>query len=434
MRSIQVIALLVITLLASTGASAQEINGADTAWMLTATALVLFMTIPGLSLFYAGLVRVKNVLSVLMQCFALTCLMSLVWFAVGYTIAFGSDGVEQGKWIGDFGNMFFANIGMDTMNGGIPATLFAIFQMTFAIITPALIVGGFAERMKFSAMLLFCTIWVIVVYSPVCHWVWGGGWLGDMGLQDFAGGTVVHITAAVAALVAALVMGPRKGFGHTAMPPHNLTMTVTGAGMLWVGWFGFNAGSAVAADNSAAMAMLVTHLSAAAGSLAWMTMEWVRHGKPSVLGIVTGMVAGLGTITPASGSVGPAAAVLIGLCAGVVCYSATISIKQVLKIDDSLDVFPVHGVGGALGTLLAGVFCSTQLGVFSGNGFSDGIDSIGGQLDVLATGVVAVFVYTLVVSFLLLKLVDVLIGLRVGDDEETQGLDLVLHDERGYDL
>ena len=434
MRSIQVIALLVITLLASTGASAQEINGADTAWMLTATALVLFMTIPGLSLFYAGLVRVKNVLSVLMQCFALTCLMSLVWFAVGYTIAFGSDGVEQGKWIGDFGNMFFANIGMDTMNGGIPATLFAIFQMTFAIITPALIVGGFAERMKFSAMLLFCTIWVIVVYSPVCHWVWGGGWLGDMGLQDFAGGTVVHITAAVAALVAALVMGPRKGFGHTAMPPHNLTMTVTGAGMLWVGWFGFNAGSAVAADNSAAMPMLVTHLSAAAGSLAWMTMEWVRHGKPSVLGIVTGMVAGLGTITPASGSVGPAAAVLIGLCAGVVCYSATISIKQVLKIDDSLDVFPVHGVGGALGTLLAGVFCSTQLGVFSGNGFSDGIDSIGGQLAVQATGVVAVFVYTLVVSFILLKLVDMLIGLRVADDEETQGLDLVLHDERGYDL
>lgn len=434
MRSIQVIALLVVTLLASTGASAQEINGADTAWMLTATALVLFMTIPGLSLFYAGLVRVKNVLSVLMQCFALTCLMSLVWFAVGYTIAFGSDGVEQGKWIGDFGNMFFANIGMDTMNGGIPATLFAIFQMTFAIITPALIVGGFAERMKFSAMLLFCTIWVIVVYSPVCHWVWGGGWLGDMGLQDFAGGTVVHITAAVAALVAALVMGPRKGFGHTAMPPHNLTMTVTGAGMLWVGWFGFNAGSAVAADNSAAMAMLVTHLSAAAGSLAWMTMEWVRHGKPSVLGIVTGMVAGLGTITPASGSVGPAAAVLIGLCAGVVCYSATISIKQVLKIDDSLDVFPVHGVGGALGTLLAGVFCSTQLGIFSGNGFSDGIDSIGGQLAVQATGVVAVFVYTLVVSFILLKLVDMLIGLRVADDEETQGLDLVLHDERGYDL
>jgi len=434
MKLIQRVALLAPAMLASAGASADELNGADTAWMLTATALVLFMTIPGLSLFYAGLVRVKNVLSVLMQCFALTCLMSLVWFALGYTIAFGSDGVEQGKWIGDFGNMFFANISMDDMNGGIPATLFAIFQMTFAIITPALIVGGFAERMKFSAMLLFCTIWVLVVYSPICHWVWGGGWLGQMGLQDFAGGTVVHITAAVAALVAALVMGPRKGFGHTAMPPHNLTMTLTGAGMLWVGWFGFNAGSAVAADNSAAMAMLVTHLSASAGALAWMTMEWVRHGKPSALGIVTGMVAGLGTITPASGSVGPAAAVLIGLTAGVVCYFATISIKQVLKIDDSLDVFPVHGVGGALGTILAGVFCSTQLGIFSGNGFSDGVDSIGGQLMIQATGVVATFVYTLVASFIILKFVDMLIGLRVTGDEETQGLDLVLHDERGYDL
>ncbi len=434
MKLIQRIALLAPIMLASAGVSADELNGADTAWMLTATALVLFMTIPGLSLFYAGLVRVKNVLSVLMQCFALTCLMSLVWFALGYTIAFGSDGVEQGKWIGDFGNMFFANISMDDMNGGIPATLFAIFQMTFAIITPALIVGGFAERMKFSAMLLFCTIWVLVVYSPICHWVWGGGWLGQMGLQDFAGGTVVHITAAVAALVAALVMGPRKGFGHTAMPPHNLTMTLTGAGMLWVGWFGFNAGSAVAADNSAAMAMLVTHLSASAGALAWMTMEWVRHGKPSALGIVTGMVAGLGTITPASGSVGPAAAVLIGLTAGVVCYFATISIKQVLKIDDSLDVFPVHGVGGALGTILAGVFCSTQLGIFSGNGFSDGVDSIGGQLMIQATGVAATFVYTLVASFIILKIVDMLVGLRVTGDEETQGLDLVLHDERGYDL
>ena len=294
MNTVLKIALFATAMLASVGASADELNQADTAWILTSTALVLFMTIPGLSLFYAGLVRVKNVLSVLMQCFALTCLMSLVWFVVGYTIAFGSDGVEQGMWIGDFGNFMFASMTMDTMNGGIPATLFAIFQMTFAIITPALIVGGFAERMRFSAMLLFSTIWLIVVYSPVCHWVWGGGWLGNMGLQDFAGGTVVHITAAVAALVAAVVMGPRRGFGTVAMPPHNLTMTVTGAGMLWVGWFGFNAGSAVAADHSAAMAMLVTHMSAACGSLAWMTMEWVRHGKPSVLGMVTGMVAGLG--------------------------------------------------------------------------------------------------------------------------------------------
>ena len=434
MKSIQRLALPATLLLASTSASADELNQADTAWILTATALVLFMTIPGLSLFYAGLVRVKNVLSVLMQCFALTCLMSLLWFAVGYTIAFGSDGVEQGAYIGDFGNVFFASISMDTLNGGIPATLFAIFQMTFAIITPALIVGGFAERMKFSAMLLFSAIWLIVVYSPVCHWVWGGGWLGNMGLQDFAGGTVVHITAAVAALVAAVMMGPRRGFGTVAMPPHNLTLTVAGAGMLWVGWFGFNAGSAVAADNSAAMAMLVTHLSASAGALAWMVMEWIRHGKPSVLGIVTGMVAGLGTITPASGSVGPAAAVVIGLSAGVICYFATNWIKQVLKIDDSLDVFPVHGVGGILGTLLAGIFCSTQLGVFSGNGFSDGIDSIGGQLMVQATGVAATFAYTAVATWIILKLVDMLVGLRVDSDEETQGLDLVLHDERGYDL
>ena len=305
MKSLQQMALLMLAGTASASASAQELNQADTAWVLTATALVLFMTIPGLSLFYGGLVRVKNVLSILMQCFALTCLMSLLWFAVGYTIAFGSDGVEQGAFIGDFGNVFFAAITMDSLNGGIPATLFAIFQMTFAIITPALIVGGFAERMRFSAMLLFSAIWLIVVYAPVCHWVWGGGWLGSMGLQDFAGGTVVHITAAVAALVAAMMMGPRRGFGKVAMPPHNLTLTVAGAGMLWVGWFGFNAGSAVAADNSAAMAMLVTHLSASAGALAWMAMEWIRHGKPSVLGIVTGMVAGLGTITPASGSVGP---------------------------------------------------------------------------------------------------------------------------------
>ncbi len=427
-------ALLLPVLLVSAGAHADELNGADTAWILTSTALVLFMTIPGLSLFYAGLVRVKNVLSVLMQCFALTCLMSLLWFAAGYTIAFGSDGVEQGRWIGDFGNLFFASMSMDSLNGGIPATLFAIFQMTFAIITPALIVGGFAERMKFSAMLLFSGTWLLVVYSPICHWVWGGGWLGAMGLQDFAGGTVVHITAAVAALVAAVMMGPRKGFGTTAMPPHNLTLTVAGAGMLWVGWFGFNAGSAVAADNSAAMAMLVTHLSASAGSLAWMTMEWIRHGKPSVLGIVTGMVAGLGTITPASGSVGPAAAVVIGLSAGVLCYFATMTIKHVFKIDDSLDVFPVHGVGGMLGTFLAGIFASTNLGILSGNGFSDGITSMGGQVGVQLVGIAATFGYTLVASAVILKLVDLIVGLRVSDEEETQGLDLVLHDERGYDL
>ena len=426
--------IFILPLLSPALAMADELSGADTAWILTATALVLFMTIPGLSMFYAGLVRSKNVLSVLMQCFALTGLMSILWIAVGYTIAFGSDGVEQGPYIGDFGNIFLANISIDSLFGSIPATLFVAFQMTFAVITPALIVGGFAERMKFSSMLVFSSIWLLVVYAPVCHWVWGGGWLGNMGLQDFAGGTVVHITAAVAAIVAALVMGNRKGYGTTAMPPHNLTMTVAGAGMLWVGWFGFNGGSALAADGSAAMALLVTHLSASAGVIGWMAMEWIRHGKPSVLGAVTGMVAGLGTITPASGSVGPAAALVIGLSAGVVCYFATNFIKNTLKIDDSLDVFPVHGVGGILGTLLAGVFASQNLGIFSGNGFSDGVDSIGGQVWIQFVGVAATFIYTAIATFIILKLVDVIMGLRVDEEQETEGLDIVLHDERGYDL
>ncbi|MDH3888678.1 MAG: ammonium transporter, partial [Gammaproteobacteria bacterium] len=302
-------------------ALADELNGADTAWILTSTALVLFMTIPGLALFYAGLVRSKNVLSVLMQCFAITSMASILWFAYGYGLAFG-DGGSMNKWIGSI-DWFMSSVSRDSLSGTIPETVFVMFQMTFAIITPALVVGGFAERMKFSAMLWFSGIWLTVVYLPVCHWVWGGGWLGDMGLLDFAGGTVVHVNAGVAAIVAAMVLGNRKGFGTTAMPPHNLTMTVAGAAMLWVGWFGFNAGSALAANGDAGMAMLVTHIGAAAGSLAWMFMEWVRHGKPSVLGIVTGMVAGLGTITPASGYVGPMAAVIIGLAAGVVCYVAT---------------------------------------------------------------------------------------------------------------
>ena len=425
---------LTLPFLISTPALADDFSGADTAWMLTSTALVLFMTIPGLSLFYAGLVRVKNVLSVLMQCFALTALMSVLWFVMGYTLAFGSSGVEQGPWIGDLGNLFLAKVTMDSMSGTIPETLFAMFQLTFAVITPALIVGGFAERMRFSAMLIFCSLWLVLVYAPICHWVWGGGWLGNMGLQDFAGGSVVHITAGVAALIAATSMGGRRGFGTTAMPPHNLTMTVTGAGMLWVGWFGFNAGSAVAADSSAAMAMLVTHLSAACGSLAWMTMEWLRHGKPSVLGIVTGMVAGLGTITPASGSVGPAGAVVIGLSAGVICYFATITLKNRLNIDDSLDVFPVHGVGGMLGLFMAGIFCSPALGIFSGNGFSDGVSTIGGQLGIQLTGIAATFVYTAIVSWILLRVVDAIVTVRVDQEDETAGLDIVLHDERGYDL
>ena len=425
---------LTLPFLISSPALADDFSGADTAWMLTSTALVLFMTIPGLSLFYAGLVRVKNVLSVLMQCFALTALMSVLWFVAGYTLAFGSSGVEQGPWIGDLGNLFLAKVTMDSMSGSIPETLFVMFQLTFAVITPALIVGGFAERMRFSAMLIFCSLWLVLVYAPVCHWVWGGGWLGDMGLQDFAGGSVVHITAGVAALIAATSMGGRRGFGSTAMPPHNLTMTVTGAGMLWVGWFGFNAGSAVAADSSAAMAMLVTHPSAACGSLAWMTMEWLRHGKPSMLGIVTGMVAGLGTITPASGSVGPAGAVVIGLSAGVICYFATITLKNRLNIDDSLDVFPVHGVGGMLGLFMAGIFCSPALGIFSGNGFSDGVSTIGGQLGIQLTGIAATFVYTAIVSWVLLRAVNAIVSVRVDQEDETAGLDIVLHDERGYDL
>ena len=409
-------------------ALADELNGADTAWILTSTALVLFMTIPGLSLFYAGLVRAKNVLSVLMQCFAITCLVSVLWLVFVYGLAFG-DGGDMNKWIGSLDQLMHGGIARDSMSGTIPETVFSMFQMTFAIITPALIVGAFAERMKFSAMLWFSAIWLIVVYAPVTHWVWGGGWLSDMGLLDFAGGTVVHVNAGVAALVAAMVLGPRKGFGKTPMPPHNLTMTVAGAGMLWVGWFGFNAGSALGANGDAGMAMLVTHISAAAGSLAWMAMEWIRHGKPSVLGIVTGMVAGLGTITPASGFVGPAGALIIGLTAGVVCYSATAFLKHTLKIDDSLDVFPVHGMGGILGTLLAGVF----VGILGGVGLAEGM-TMGSQVWVQFVGVAVTFVYCGILSWIILKLIDAVIGLRVTPDEETQGLDIVLHDETGYNL
>jgi len=333
------------------------------------------------------------------------------------------------KWVGGFDQLMLANVTRDSMSGSIPESVFSMFQLTFAIITPALIVGAFAERMKFSAMLWFSALWLIVVYAPVTHWVWGGGWLQEMGLLDFAGGTVVHVNAGAAALVAALVLGPRKGFPGTAMPPHNLTMTVAGAAMLWVGWFGFNAGSALAANGDAGMAMLVTHISAAAGSLAWMTMEWVRHGKPSVLGIVTGMVAGLGTITPASGFVGPAGALIIGLSAGVICYLATSLFKRVLHIDDSLDVFPVHGVGGILGTLFAGVF----VGTLGGAGLAEGM-TMGSQVWVQFVGVVATFVYCTVLSWVLLKLIDVVIGLRVTRDEETEGLDIVLHDETGYNI
>ncbi len=406
-------------------------DGANTAWILTTTALVLFMTLPGLALFYGGLVRSKNVLSILMQCFAIAGAASLVWLIVGYSLAFG----EGNSVIGDLSKVMMSGIGRDTLAGDIPESLFMLFQMTFAIITPALIIGGFAERMKFSSMLIFSMIWLVLVYAPVTHWVWGGGWLQAMGLYDFAGGTVVHITAGVAALVAAVVLGPRKGFPTTAMPPHNMTMTVTGAGMLWVGWYGFNGGSALAANGDAAMAMLVTHISAATGALTWSAIEWKRFGKPSALGAVTGMVAGLGTITPASGFVGPGGALVIGLLAGIVCFVATQYIKRVLKIDDSLDVFPVHGVGGILGTLLAGVFSSTELGVFSGFGFAEGITTMGGQLAVQATGVAATVVFAGVVTFIILKVVSAMTGgLRVSEEEEVQGLDIVCHEETGYNL
>ncbi|MCU7948263.1 MAG: ammonium transporter [Candidatus Thiodiazotropha sp. (ex Cardiolucina cf. quadrata)] len=409
-------------------ADEQTLNSANTGWIMASTALVLFMTLPGLAMFYGGLVRAKNVLSVLMQCFAIAGMVSILWLIAGYSLAFG----EGNAWLGDFSKVLMAGIGKDTLSGDIPESLFMLFQMTFAIITPALIVGGFAERMRFSAMLLFSAIWLMVVYVPVTHWVWGGGWLGDMGLYDFAGGTVVHITAGVAALVAAMVMGPRRGFGTSSMMPHNMTMTITGAGMLWVGWFGFNGGSALAADGNASMAMLVTHISAATGAMTWLVREWIKFGKPSALGAVTGMVAGLGTITPASGFVSPAGALVIGLLAGIVCFSATNYLKQVLKIDDSLDVFPVHGVGGILGTLLAGIFSSTSLGLFSGYGFAEGIETMGGQLYVQFIGVIATIAFTAVATFAILKLVDLLLGLRVNHEQEIEGLDIVLHEERGY--
>jgi len=422
--------ILFLSLMFLTGlAYANEASPGNTAWILTSTALVLFMTIPGLSMFYAGLVRSKNVLSVFMQCFAITGVVSILWLVLGYSLAFG----EGNALIGDFSKVLFANIGRDSLFGDIPESLFAMFQMTFAIITPALIVGAFAERMKFSSMLLFSGIWSLLVYAPIAHWVWGGGWLGAMGVYDFAGGLVVHISAGVAALVVAIVLGPRKGFPGTAMPPHNLPMTIGGAGMLWIGWFGFNGGSALAANGDAAMAVLVTHISASMGAVTWMFIEWKKFGKPSALGAVTGMVAGLGTITPASGFVSPAGALVIGLLAGFVCFHATQYIKRKLKIDDSLDVFPVHGVGGILGTLMAGIFASTELGVFSGYGFAEGITSITEQFTVQLLAVGATVIFTAAATYVILKLVGAITGgLRVDEEHESRGLDIVSHEESGY--
>ncbi len=406
-----------------------KLDAANTAWMITATVLVLFMTLPGLALFYAGLVRTKNVLSVLMQCFAITCMVTLAWVVVAYSIAFG-DGGGANAWWGGLSKSFLSGIEVNTLKGSIPETVFAMFQLTFAIITPALVIGGYAERVRFSGMLLFTLLWLLLVYAPVAHWVWGDGWLAKMGLMDFAGGTVVHLNAGMAALVAALVLGRRRGFPETPMPPHNLTMTVAGAAMLWVGWFGFNAGSALAADGAAGMAMLVTHIGAATGAFAWMLCEWTRYGKPSVLGIVTGMVAGLGTITPASGFVGPLGAIAIGAAAGVLCFLATSYMKRKLGVDDSLDVFPVHGVGGVLGTTLTGVFAATALG---GVGYPEG-QTMGGQVLVQLAGIAAVGLWSGVITYVLLKVSDAMVGMRVTAEEETEGLDQVLHNETGYNL
>ncbi len=409
------------------GVDAAELNQANTAWILTSTALVLFMTLPGLSLFYAGLVRSKNVLSVLMQCFAITCLVSLLWLVGVYSFIF-TDGGSHQAWLGGASQIFALNLKSDDLVGDIPETVYFMFQMTFAIITPALIVGGFAERMKFSAMLWFSALWLILVYMPICHWIWGGGWLADLGVMDFAGGIVIHVNAGVAALISALVLGQRHGFPTTPMPPHNMTMVVTGAGMLWVGWYGFNAGSALTSDGSAGMAMLVTHIGAACGALTWMFIEWIKFGKPSVLGIVTGMVAGLGTITPASGFVGPLGALVIGITAGVICFYATQTMKRKLFIDDSLDVFPVHGIGGIAGSILTGVFVASDLG---GMGLPEGV-AIMDQVGVQTLAVIVTIAWSAIFSFAILKLIDQVIGLRVEIEQEVEGLDIVLHEETGY--
>ncbi len=405
---------------------AQDVlDSGDTAWMLTSTALVLFMTIPGLSLFYAGMVRAKNALSVMMQCFAICCLMTIIWVLYGYSLAF-----DSGGFVGGLGKAFMAGVTVDSLSGTIPESVFAMFQLTFAVITPALIVGAFAERMKFSAVLWFMAIWVTVVYAPVCHWVWGGGWLGGLGVLDFAGGTVVHINAGVAGLVAAVVMGKRQGFPQSPMKPSNVVLTMVGAAMLWVGWFGFNAGSELAADGTAGMAMAVTQIATAAAALTWMFSEWISHGKPSALGLVSGAVAGLVAITPASGFVGPMGALVIGIVSGYGCYLAVVKAKRAFGYDDSLDAFGVHGVGGIIGALLTGVFVDAGLG---GAGLAEGA-TIVSQVGLQAVGVIATILYCGIVSFIILKVLDSVIGLRVSQEEEQEGLDLVLHDEQGYNL
>ena len=408
-------------------AHAAELNGANTAWILTSTALVLFMTLPGLALFYAGLVQAKNVLSVMMQCFAIACLASLLWTICVYSLAFG-DGGSNNALVGGVGKIMLSGVGFNTLSGDIPETVFFMFQMTFAIITPVLIVGAYPERMRFPAVLLFSGLWLIFVYAPVCHWIWGGGWLAEMGVMDFAGGLVVHATAGVSALVVAKLLGNRKGFPTQLRPPHSPGLTMMGAAMLWVGWFGFNAGSALAANGSAGMAMAVTHISAATASLVWVVIEWKNFGKPSLVGVVTGMVAGLATITPASGFVGPLGGLCIGLAGGIICYLAVNLVKQRFNIDDSLDVFAVHGVGGILGTLLAAVFAIPVLG---GAGLAEGV-SLSSQISVQAIGIIAVVVWAAVITFVVLKVTNAITTLRASEDEITEGMDLAYHGEQDY--
>ena len=408
-------------------AAGPAINSGDTAWLLTSTALVLFMTLPGLAAFYGGLVRSKNVLSVLMQCFGITCVISLLWLAGAYGLIFDDGGGLQ-PFLGSLRKAMFAGVGRDAVTGTTPELAYAMFQLTFAVITPALVVGGLAERTRFSALLWFAALWFLFVYVPVCHWVWGNGWLARLGVLDFAGGLVVHVNAGVAALVAALYIGRRRGFPGVAMPPHSMPLTVLGAGMLWVGWYGFNAGSALMANGNAAMAMFVTHIGASAGALTWMALEWSRYGRPSLLGIATGMVAGLGTITPASGYVGPVGAVVIGIAAGLACFSATNWLKRVMHVDDTLDVSPVHGVGGVIGTILTGVFVAAPLG---GIGFAPGMTP-GRQVAVQLLGVVATAAWCATVTWILLRVIDAVVGMRVSDEQEAEGLDLALHGERGY--
>ena len=428
------VALLALTLGINVPAFAQQVpsaeSPADTAWLLTATALVLFMTLPGLALFYGGLVRTKNILSILMQCFAITALVSVLWLLAGYSLAF-SDGGSLQALSGGLGKALLGGVTRNSLNNTVPESVFVMFQLTFAIITPALVIGAFAERIRFSAVLWFSAAWLMLVYVPVAHWVWGGGWLAKLGVMDFAGGTVVHVNAGAAALVCALVLGRRRGFPQVSMPPHSLPITAAGAGMLWVGWFGFNAGSALAANQSAGMAMLVTHMGAAAGALTWMLLEWKHYGKPSTLGILTGMVAGLGTITPASGFVSPLAGICIGAVAGLICYGATQLVKRKWHIDDSLDVSPVHGVGGVIGTLMTGVFAAPALG---GTGFAVASHSMLAQIGVQALAVIVVGVWCALVTFVLLRILDATLGLRVSEEHEVEGLDLGSHGERGYSL